>query len=77
MNKYKYFKLNYKENYKENFQSSCNNFFKGKTFCQLNKNNNKCECKYQKDGIEYEETLENEEFSVMNEIVFDHIEESD
>jgi hypothetical protein len=33
--------------------------------------------KYQKDGIEYEETLENEEFSVMNEIVFDHIEESD
>ena len=51
MNKYKYFKLNYKENYKENFQSSCNNFFKGKTFCQLNKNNNKCECKYQKDGI--------------------------
>ena len=33
MNKYKYFKLNYKENYKENFQSSCNNFFKGNTFC--------------------------------------------
>ena len=37
LNKYKYFKLNYKENYKENFQSSCNNFFKGNTFCQLNK----------------------------------------
>ena len=34
LNKYKYFKLNYKEN----FQSSCNNFFKGNTFCQLNKN---------------------------------------
>ena len=33
LNKYKYFKLNYKEN----FQSSCNNFFKGNTFCQLNK----------------------------------------
>jgi len=45
----KYLKLNYKET----FQSSCNNFYKGKTFCQLNKNINKCECKYQKDGINY------------------------
>ena len=38
---------------KENFKNSCNSFYKGKTFCQLNKNNNKCECRYQKDGINY------------------------
>jgi len=30
---------------------------------------------YQKDGIEYQELLENEEFSVVDEIVFKHIEE--
>jgi hypothetical protein len=47
--KNKYFNINYKET----FQNSCNKFFKGKTFCQLNKNNNKCECKYQKNGINY------------------------
>ena len=42
----KYYKL-------ENFQNNCPLFFKGNTFCQLNKNNNKCECKYQKVGINY------------------------
>jgi hypothetical protein len=31
--------------------------------------------KYQKDGIEYEETLDNEEFTVMEEIVIEHQEE--
>jgi len=31
--------------------------------------------KYQKDGIEYEETLDNEEFTVMEEIVIEHLEE--
>lgn len=31
--------------------------------------------RYTKDGIEYEELLENDEFSVVDEIVFEHIEE--
>ena len=31
--------------------------------------------KYQKDGIEYEELIENDEFAIVEEIVFDHIEE--
>ena len=31
--------------------------------------------KYQKDGIEYEVNLENEEFSIVDEIVFEHSEE--
>jgi hypothetical protein len=31
--------------------------------------------KYEKDGVEYEETLENDEFSILHEIVFTHIEE--
>jgi hypothetical protein len=31
--------------------------------------------KYQKDGIEYEEVFDNEEFTVMEEIVFEHVEE--
>ena len=31
--------------------------------------------KYQKDGIEYEELLENEYFITVDEIVFHHIEE--
>lgn len=33
--------------------------------------------KYTKDGIEHEVVLENDEFSIMDEIVFDHVEESD
>lgn len=33
--------------------------------------------KYQKDGIEIEEVLENDEFTVMDEIIFEHVEESD
>lgn len=32
--------------------------------------------KYQKDGIEYEEVLDNDEFTVMEEIVFEHVEEN-
>lgn len=31
--------------------------------------------KYQKDGIDYEVVLENEEFTILDEIVFEHIEE--
>lgn len=31
--------------------------------------------KYEKDGKEIEELLENDEFTVMDEIVFEHIEE--
>lgn len=31
--------------------------------------------KYEKDGVEYEEFLENDEFSIIHEIVFTHIEE--
>ena len=31
--------------------------------------------KYQKDGIEYEEMLDNEEFTIMEEIVIGHQEE--
>jgi hypothetical protein len=31
--------------------------------------------KYQKDGIDYEVNLENEEFSIIDEIVFEHVEE--
>ena len=31
--------------------------------------------KYEKDGIEYEELMENDEFSIIHEIVFTHIEE--
>ncbi len=31
--------------------------------------------KYTKDGIEYEELLGNEEFIIMDEIVFTHVEE--
>lgn len=32
--------------------------------------------KYQKDGIEYEEVLDNEDFTVMEELVFEHVEEN-
>jgi hypothetical protein len=31
--------------------------------------------KYQKDGVNYEVNLENEEFSIIDEIVFEHTEE--
>ena len=31
---------------------------------------------YNKDGMEYSELMENEEFSIIDEIVFKHIEES-
>lgn len=31
--------------------------------------------KYQKDGVEYEEVFDNEDFTVMDEIIFEHIEE--
>ncbi len=31
--------------------------------------------KYEKDGIEYEELMENDEFSIIHEIVFTHLEE--
>lgn len=31
--------------------------------------------KYKKDGIEYEEVFDNEDFTVMDEIIFEHIEE--
>lgn len=31
--------------------------------------------KYQKDGIEHEELMENDDFSIVNEIVFTHVEE--
>jgi hypothetical protein len=33
--------------------------------------------KYKKDGIEYNEFMENEEFSLIDEIVFTHVEESE
>ncbi len=33
--------------------------------------------KYNKDGTEYSELMENEEFSIIDEIVFKHIEESE
>lgn len=33
--------------------------------------------KYQKDGMEYEVILENEEFAIVDEIVFHHVEEND
>lgn len=33
--------------------------------------------KYQKNGISYEVNLENEEFSIIDEIVFEHTEEED
>lgn len=33
--------------------------------------------KYNKDGMEYTELMENEEFSIVDEIVFKHIEESE
>lgn len=33
--------------------------------------------KYNKDGETYEDLLENEEFTVLNEIVFKHIEEQE
>ena len=31
--------------------------------------------KYQKDGVEIEEMMDNEDFSIMDEIVFEHVEE--
>ena len=31
--------------------------------------------KYTKDGFEYEELLENEDFSIVDEVVFHHVEE--
>lgn len=31
--------------------------------------------KYTKDGIEYEELIDNDEFSIMDELVFTHVEE--
>ena len=35
----------------EKFQNYVNPFFKNKSFCTYNKNLNKCNCTYQKDGI--------------------------
>ena len=32
--------------------------------------------KYNKDGIEYNELMENEDFTIIDEIVFKHVEES-
>ena len=32
--------------------------------------------KYKKDDIEYEELIENSEFSIMDELVFTHVEEN-
>jgi len=32
--------------------------------------------RYQKDGYEYEELLENSEFAIVDEIVFHHVEEN-
>ena len=32
--------------------------------------------KYQKDGIDYEVLLENDEFAIVDEIVFHHVEEN-
>ena len=31
--------------------------------------------KYQKDGVDYEELFENDEFAIVDEIVFHHVEE--
>ena len=31
--------------------------------------------KYTKDGIDYEELIENDEFAIVDEIVFHHVEE--
>ncbi len=31
--------------------------------------------KYTKDGIEYEELIDNDEFAIMDELVFTHVEE--
>jgi hypothetical protein len=31
--------------------------------------------KYKQDGVDFEELLDNEDFSIMDEIVFEHIEE--
>lgn len=33
--------------------------------------------KYNKDGVDYSELMENEEFTIVDEIVFKHIEESE
>lgn len=33
--------------------------------------------KYTKDDVEYEELLENDEFAIVDEIVFEHIEEEE
>jgi len=33
--------------------------------------------KYQVDGIEHEELIENDEFVIMDEIVFEHVEEEE
>jgi hypothetical protein len=33
--------------------------------------------KYNKDGIEYNELMENDEFTIVDEIVFKHVEESE
>lgn len=35
----------------ENFDNSCNSFFKNKTFCTFDINDNKCKCTFQKDGV--------------------------
>jgi hypothetical protein len=32
--------------------------------------------KYKKDGVEHEELLENDEFAIVDEIVFHHVEEN-
>ena len=37
----------------EHFNDTCNDFYKNKSFCEIDHDTNKCDCKYQKDGIKY------------------------
>ena len=45
-------KYNYYYNI-EHFDNTCNNFYKNKSFCEIDHDTNKCDCRYQKDGVKY------------------------
>jgi len=51
-----FFAMNYFLIKREYFigEESCNDFFKNNSFCSLNKDENICQCVYQKDSIKYQ-----------------------
>ena len=50
-----YYSINgtFKESFTESNNNKCTDFLNTNSFCQLNIDSNKCECRYQKDNVKY------------------------